>query len=146
MPYKPALAAALQVIVSFAPTEDGGRRPGHHVMPRPTNVHANRARVGTLAESAKEVSNITNQEVRSLHGGEMPTLLELRPVCGLVSRVEQAAQDGVTVEHCHPLRNIRWRRPSCFGVIRLIQEVCRRGAGAGEPVDADVGEELVAVD
>jgi hypothetical protein len=77
MPFKPALADALQVIVSLAPTAVGSRRPGHHMMPSPTNVHANRTRVGTLAESAKEVSNITNQELRSLHGCEMPALLEL---------------------------------------------------------------------
>jgi hypothetical protein len=31
-------------------------------------------------------------------------------------------------------------------VIRLIQEVCRGRAGAGEPVDADASEQLIAVD
>jgi hypothetical protein len=55
----------------------GGRGGANILRPSPTNVHANRTRVGTLAETAKEVSNITNQELRSLHGCEMPALLEL---------------------------------------------------------------------
>ena len=76
----------------------------------------------------------------------MPTLLELRPVRGLMSGVKQATQDGITVEHGHPLRNVGWRHPSSFGVVRLIQEVCRGRTGTGEPVNADVGEEEVAVD
>src|SRR5215207_4722124 len=111
-----------------------------------TIVRANRACVNGLAECAKERSNITNEKFRSLHSCKMPALLEFRPVRNLVPWVEQAAQDGIAVEHGHPLRNVGWRHPSCFRVGRLIQEVGRGCTGAGEPVDADVGEEEVAVD
>ena len=52
----------------------------------------------------------------------------------------------VGVEDRHALRRVRRRHPTFLGMGGLVQEAGRGRAGAREPVDADVREQLVAVD
>ena len=85
------------------------------------------------------------QACRGLHGGEVTALGVIRPVRHLVVGVHQSAQDRIGVEHRPARRHVGRSHP--------IQPECaasdtNRAAGrpaAGEPVEADVCQQLIPI-
>lgn len=89
------------------------------------------------------------KQVRRLHRREVPAALELGPVDDVVVAPGEAADrrvggegDGDAGRH----RLAGLRREGGRVVVGLVVEVGGGTRGTGEPVDADVCEELVAVD
>src|SRR5215207_8052860 len=91
----------------------------------------------------EEPAYVLYEQIGDLHGGEVASAVELRPVLDLV--VHHRPHERLGGEHRPPLRRRAGRAP--FGrVSSLVQEAGVRGSGTGKPVDRDVGEQLVEVD
>src|SRR5689334_2945486 len=97
-----------------------------------------------LPQWPEERLQVRGQLGWGLYRGEVLSALELGPVRP-GRRGDQLADGLVGAEDREALRHGRRRSP--VGRMRLlVQGVRGGGAGAGEPVQADRGEQLVAVD
>src|SRR5215204_4574325 len=96
-------------------------------------------------ERAEELAHVADEKVRHLHGGEMAAAVELGPVLYLVLGVHHLPHERLGGEERPPVRRRGGRAP-LGRVPGLVQEVRRGGTGAREPVDRDVGQQLVELD
>src|SRR5215211_3910589 len=66
-------------------------------------------------QGAKERSDVAGEQVGDLHGGEVPTLFELRPVLDVSIPIEDVSEQVVGREHGHAGRRRRHRAPVPLG-------------------------------
>src|ERR671911_726590 len=99
-----------------------------------------------LPELAEELAHVADEQIGRFHRREVSALLELREMNDLALRVHEAPHNRVGVEDSPPLRCRRRGQPVESVVSTLVIEPSRGTTGIGEPVDAYVGQQLVAVD
>src|SRR5215218_10450310 len=117
------------------------RRRGHRVWSSSSST-AGAAR--SSAEAAEELADITEQQVRSVVGGPVAAAVELAPGddVGVVAFGEPADRSEVEGE-AGQADGDGGRPGRLCGVLVLVVEAGRRRRGVGQPVDRDVGDDVV---
>ena len=103
-----------------------------------------------LPELAEEAPNLADDPLRNLHRREMAAALEARSTARCCSsarphRIGWVTSGGRTARRSAAGEALV-RTPAAAGVERLVVELRRRARRRGQPVEADVGQQLVAVD
>src|SRR5215218_9569174 len=101
-----------------------------------------------LPDQAEEGADVVDEEVGDLAGGVVAAAVVFRPVDDVLVVAFGEGSDRVEVEielRQTGGRGRRLRRPLLIVRVLVVQP-CRGPARVGEPIDADVGQDVVVVD
>src|SRR6266511_1694524 len=131
-------------MATWATTSSGRCLQGESGSGRASEIRPGRGQ--RSPERTEGLPSVAHEEVRYLHGREVTSAIELRPVHDVVAPLG-VSTDGIGLrEHRHSSRCRGGLLTPGDGMHVLVVQAGRGCSRTGEPVEHDVGEHLVAVD